>query len=124
MTDRTVTAMFDTRGAAESARDELVGLGIDRSAVTIRSGNDPDAAPEADEGRGFWGSLADMFMPDDDSQPYTEGLNRGGYLLSASVPEELADEAVDVLERYEPIDLDQRSERWRREAGPARSRAP
>jgi uncharacterized protein (TIGR02271 family) len=116
MTDRTITAMYDTRGAAESARDELIGLGVDRSDISIRSGNgDAEAAPDATEGRGFWASLTDLFMPDEDVETYTEGLNRGGYLLSAKMPSALADEAADVLERYEPIDLDQRSERWRRE---------
>lgn len=116
MTDHTVTAMFDTRGAVESAREELIGLGVDRSGVTIRSENGGyDVAPDDEEGRGFWGGLLGVFMPDDDRNLYTEGLNRGGYLLSAQVPQELADEAIDALERYEPIDLDQRSERWRRE---------
>ena len=54
-------------------------------------------------------------MPAEDQDTFTEGLNRGGYLLSAKVPESLADEAVVTLERYEPIDLERRSERWRRE---------
>ena len=54
-------------------------------------------------------------MPDEDRHTYTEGLNRGGYLLSARVPEELADTAGEVLESSDPIDLDQRSESWRQE---------
>ena len=28
MTDRTLTAMYDTRGAAETARDQLIGIGV------------------------------------------------------------------------------------------------
>jgi hypothetical protein len=44
-------------------------------------------------------ATADLFMPDEDRHTYTEGLNRGGYLLSARVPEELADTAGAVLGR-------------------------
>ena len=115
MTDRTLTAMYDTRGAAETARDELIGIGVARPAISIHgTDGEPDTAVTA-ESQGFWASLADLFMPDEDRHTYTEGLNRGGYLLSARVPEEIADTAADVLESSDPIDLDQRSESWRQE---------
>ena len=109
MTDRTLTAMYDTRGAAETARDQLVGIGVAHEAISI-----PDTAVTA-ESQGFWASLVDLFMPDEDRHTYTEGLNRGGYLLSARVPEEIADTAAEVLESSDPIDLDQRSESWRQD---------
>ena len=35
MAERTLTAMYDTRGAAESARDQLVALGVPSGDVTI-----------------------------------------------------------------------------------------
>ena len=115
MTDRTLTAMYDTRGAAETARDQLVGIGVAREAISIHgTDGDPNTAA-ATESQGFWASLADLFMPDEDRHTYTEGLNRGGYLLSASVPEEIADIAAEVLESSDPIDLDQRSESWRQD---------
>jgi uncharacterized protein (TIGR02271 family) len=40
-------------------------------------------------------------------------MRRGGYLLTARVPEELESAAIDRIEASEPIDLDQRSETWR-----------
>ena len=118
MTDRTLTAMYDTRGVAETARDQLVGIGVAREAISIHgTDGDPDTAT-ATESQGFWASLADLFMPDEDRHTYSEGLNRGGYLLSASVPEEIADIAAEVLESSDPIDLDQRSESWRQDGWP------
>ena len=36
MTDRTLTAMYDTRGAAETARDQLIELGVAVDAISIR----------------------------------------------------------------------------------------
>jgi uncharacterized protein (TIGR02271 family) len=116
MTDRTLTAMYDTRGAAETARDQLIELGVAVDAVAIRGvegGETAASSTTAAEDRGFWASLSDLFMPDEDRHTYAEGLNRGGYLLSARVPDGLQDAAADILEASDPIDLDQRSETWR-----------
>ena len=82
MTDRTLTAMYDTRGAAETARDQLIELGVAVDAVAIRGVEGGEtAAPSttAAEDRGLWASLSDLFMPDEDRHTYAEGLERGGY---------------------------------------------
>ena len=116
MTDRTLTAMYDTRGAAETAQNQLIELGVAVDAVAIRSmggGESAASSTTAAEDRGFWASLSDLFMPDEDRYTYAEGLKRGGYLLSARVPDGLQEAAADILEACDPIDLDQRSETWR-----------
>ena len=120
MTDRNLTAMYDTRGAAESARDQLLGLGLAHDAISIH-GADAGATRPADtapEGQGFWASLASFFMPDEDRHTYAEGLRRGGYMLSARVPDGLEEAAMHVLEVSEPIDLDERSSSWRQDGWP------
>jgi uncharacterized protein (TIGR02271 family) len=105
--------MYDTRGAAETARDGLGALGIPADAISIR-GSDGDAgAGSAGEDRGFWASLGDLFMPDEDRRTYAEGLSRGSYLLTARVPESTAEQALDVLERSDPVDIDERAASWR-----------
>jgi hypothetical protein len=79
MTDRTLTAMYDTRGAAETARDQLIELGVAVDAVAIRGvegGETAASSTPAAEDRGFWASLSDLFMPDEDRHTYAEGLNR------------------------------------------------
>lgn len=115
MTDRMLTAMFDTRSAAETAQEQLIALGVSVNAVAIRGVEDGEepASSTLREDRGFWASLSDLFMPDEDRHTYAEGLNRGGYLLSARVPAGLQEAAADILEASEPIDLDERSETWR-----------
>jgi stress response protein YsnF len=116
MADRTLTAMYDTRGAAESARDDLVALGISAGNVTIRgteSGSSTSSTSSTTEDKGFLDNLADFFFPEEDQQTYAEGIRRGGYLLSARVPDALEDQAADVLERYDPVDVDERAESWR-----------
>jgi uncharacterized protein (TIGR02271 family) len=108
--------MYDTRGAAETARDQLIELGVAEDAMSIRGVDGGETAASstiAGEDRGFWASLSDLFMPVEDRHTYAEGLKRGGYLLSARVPDGLQEAAADILEASDPIDLDQRSETWR-----------
>ncbi|WP_035485524.1 YsnF/AvaK domain-containing protein [Geminicoccus roseus] len=125
----TITALYDTRGAAEAAQDGLISIGVQARDISVR-GADSTAAgagPEVED-KGFWASLGDLFMPDEDRSTYSEGLRRGGYLLTATVQEDLGAEVEEVLERSDPVDLDERSESWRQEGwtgstGPA-SAAP
>src|SRR4051794_5292016 len=113
MTERTLTAMYDTRGAAESARDGLMALGIPADAIAIRGTEDDRDTTTADEDQGFWASLANLFVPDEDRHIYAEGVRRGGYLLTAQVPESTAEQAREVLERSDPVDIDERAAGWR-----------
>ena len=116
MTERTITALYDTRGAAETARDGLVALGVPTHQVAIRgTGEGAARATTGEEDGGFWASLSDLFMPDEDRSTYAEGMRRGGYLLTTHVPADLEDQALEVLERSDPVDLDQRAESWRQE---------
>ena len=116
MTNRNLTAMYDTRGAAEIARDELIGAGVVPEAISIHGTEEGPAASDSETaGQGFWASLANLFMPDEDRYTYTEGLKRGSFMLSALVPEDLEDAAADILEASEPVDLDERSASWRQE---------
>ncbi|WP_191062591.1 YsnF/AvaK domain-containing protein, partial [Geminicoccus harenae] len=112
-----MTALYDTLGAAETARDELIALGIADSEVFVRSADTEATTGSATgtEDKGFWASLGDLFMPDEDRYAYSEGIRRGGYLLTVRVPDGLEDQVVDVMERSDPIDLDERTETWRSE---------
>src|SRR3954452_20576867 len=110
MAERTLTAMYDDRSAAEAARDRLVALGVPSSGITIRG---TDAGSTAGEGKGFLDGLADLFAPEEDRHTYAEGLRRGGYLLSARVPDGMQDRASDVLEQSGAVDIDQQAESWR-----------
>lgn len=68
-----------------------------------------------EEDKGFWASLGELFVPDEDCQTCSEGVRRGGFLLTAEVQERLGAQAEEILERSEPIDLDERSQAWRAE---------
>jgi uncharacterized protein (TIGR02271 family) len=108
MPTRTLTAMYDNATAAAAARDALISA-IPSATVEVRGG---EAATDTG---GFWESLKDLFVPDDDRQLYGEGLRRGGYLLSAQVPVGTDDQALDILEQTSAVDIDERSASWRNE---------
>jgi uncharacterized protein (TIGR02271 family) len=116
MTERTITAMYDSSSQAEAARDELVGIGVPSADINIRGtsgGASSGGTTMADDNRSFWDDLKDLFVPDEDRHTYAEGMRRGGSLLTANIPAGLEDQAIDVLDRSGAVDLDTRSSEWR-----------
>jgi len=100
---RTVTALYDTRAEAESAKQRL------SSAVDVES------ARIIDKESGSSG-LSGMAVSHEDRHAYGEGLNRGGFLLCAEVDnDENAEEIVRILEQTSSVDLDDRQESWKSE---------
>jgi uncharacterized protein (TIGR02271 family) len=116
---RTITAMFDSRSEAEAARDRLSQSQTEADRVRIidqnSSGGSYRGEPSGSSGQseGFWGSLKDLFMPDEDRHAYGEGIRRGHYMLVAEVDEDQADEACRVLDQSNSVDFDQRQDEWR-----------
>jgi uncharacterized protein (TIGR02271 family) len=114
---RTVTALFDTRSEAEAAKTRLTSSRIDADRVRIidkESSGSYGSGSAGDAGdQGFWASLKELFMPDEDRHAYGEGISRGGYLLCAQVDEDEADEAIQILDQSNSVDFDSRQEEWR-----------
>jgi uncharacterized protein (TIGR02271 family) len=113
----TVTAFFEDRSDADSAVEKLIGAGISRDTIRLVPGKEQNAtATDANEHKGLWASLEDMFFPHDDRAVYSEGLRRGGYLVTVSgLSESKHDTAVDILDDEGSIDLDERSASWKAE---------
>lgn len=119
MSTRTVTAMFGSRAEAERASQALVSeLHIDRAMIRTNSGAEGgDAGYDASrpyEDTGFFGSLKDLFVPDEDRYAYAEGMRRGSVLVSAKVDDAYVDRATQILESAGAMDLDATEASWRR----------
>lgn len=113
---RTLTAFFDTRGAAQKATDDLVAAGIPREHIKITEGAGTTEVTEtatATPEKGFWDELKDLFLPDEDRHSYAEGLRRGGFLLSVTVEEAYYTRAMDILDTDGSVDMDEREATWR-----------
>lgn len=112
----TITAFFDNRSDADQAVSRLVEAGISRDSIHVIADDSNDTAMSTEEHKGFWASLADLFLPDDDRTVYAEGIRRGGYLLTVSgYPFDLHDRALDILDDEGSIDLDERTKAWESE---------
>lgn len=110
---QTLTSFFDTKAAADRAREDLISAGFSSDAIQIAGGQSADGAPI--EEKGFWASLKDFFIPDEDRYSYEEGMRRGGYLLTLSAPEFEHERALEILNREGSIDMREREATWRTE---------
>lgn len=117
MTKQSITAFYDSREYANNAALMLRQAGVPEADVTVSpesasAGYADTAEPHA---KGFWASLEEMFGGTDDHSTYSEGVRRGGTLLTAHVDDRLVDDAVRILEQHGSVDLDERETTWRSE---------
>jgi uncharacterized protein (TIGR02271 family) len=119
---RLVTAFFDSRSDAEQAISRLHAAGIAQDGIRLAAsdqdggtsrGTDTQSFPEASAG--LWDSLRDLFLPDEDRHTYTEGLRRGGYLVSVHAGDADYERVIDILDDEGTIDIDERANSWRSE---------
>ena len=118
MTTRTLTAMFKTAAEAQKAGQMLASqLRLDPSAVRVSPGAGvtdagyDKSSPYAE--KGFFGSIKDMFLPEEDRYAYSEGMRRGNILLNATVDESQVTQASNVLEQSGALDLDAQEASWK-----------
>jgi len=115
----TITAFFDSQAEANRAIERLVAAGISREAVRLIADTDSTTGlseTRHEDNKGFWASLGDLFMPDDDRSAYAEGIRRGGYLVTVSgYPANLYETALDILDDEGSIDIDERAKSWETE---------
>jgi len=126
----TVIAVYDDYSHAQSALNELLKSGFDRSDVRLSPSDSNAAAREAaldsndlgnEESTGGWSIgnfFRSLFGNDEHSHPhanmYKEAMRRGSYLLTVDADDEDArDRASDIMDRYQPVDIDARSEHWK-----------
>jgi len=119
--ERTLIAVFDNRGDAQSALDALIAAGFSHQQAAL-SAADPTGAPGADKA-GSDGSivgsikhfLGTMFGTDNSEhvQKYSDAVTRGHQVLTLNVTHERElSRAVTIIERWGPIDIDDTSVQW------------
>lgn len=121
---QTVTAMFDSRAAAQKAIDDLVGAGISQERIRlVEGGPEPvETQAEPSQDKGFWANLTDLFMPEEDRHSYGEGLRRGGFLLAVRSDSPSHERILDILDREGSVDMSEREADWELEGWkPARA---
>jgi hypothetical protein len=97
---KAVIAVFDQRNEAILAEQELMQLGVRADDIHLVEPSDRPAETWWDRVKGFFGRHTH-----EDDELYREAARRGGFLLTANVADESTNEAVVILERHHPIDL-------------------
>ena len=108
----TVVAMFDRRNQAEKAFEDLLDAGFEQGSIELVA---HDADQTQDRPAGFWKNLFNPGAPEDDIGHLAEGVRRGGSLVTVTVTENRVDDVEAILSRHNPVDVDERVERWREE---------
>ncbi len=62
---------------------------------------------------GLIGALVEAGVPEEEAEYYAEAVRRGGYLVLLNTVEDRVPEAVEVMNRYNPADVETRTVRWR-----------
>jgi len=62
---------------------------------------------------GLLGALVGAGIPEEDAHIYSEGIRRGGALVMAQVDDSRVDTALDVMERHNVVDIDERGAEYR-----------
>ena len=64
---------------------------------------------------GLFGALTDLGVNEERAGQYAEGVRRGGTLLTAHVPDNMSSRVMDVLNRHNAVDVEERVSHWRDE---------
>ncbi|SHG74273.1 YsnF/AvaK domain-containing protein [Massilia sp. CF038] len=129
----TLIAVFDNRGDAQRALDELVASGFSRQDAHLSEGDTSgqsdltgsstgigaDAGADADAGSSIAGSLRHFFSDifgterSEHASMYSEAVSRGHYVLTLDADSEPeVERAADIVERFGPVDIDEHARQW------------
>lgn len=123
--NNTIIAVYDSLEDAQNARQALIDsdlaiptnvqLSSDISSPTATDTSSSQQEQSATSGIGHF--FRSLFRMDDDEEHrnvYSEFVRRGSYILKATInSEQDVAQAVDVLNRFNPVDVDQRSQQWK-----------
>ncbi|TLU71673.1 YsnF/AvaK domain-containing protein [Lichenicoccus roseus] len=112
MTDETIVAVFDEPAHAEAAKRDLLAAGIPAEAISHYAGSTTEArsastvAPAQEQG--FWSRLLGG-EPDHHPSVFDRSVESGSTVLTVRTPAQHVESVGGILERHNPIDLDERA---------------
>lgn len=113
-----ITALFRDPAQAREGLQALMEMGIAQHRIVAVGSED---AREISAISGFrtlsarddsMEALHELNLPDSDLRVFEQGLRQGLTLIAARVDREAMEEAVRVLEMFDPVDLDSSSREW------------
>lgn len=126
--ENTVVGVYDSYAQAQNAMNELLSAGFSRSDVQLSpdadgmtAGDSGGASSSAVGGGGGGSSIGNFFrslfgMEDhhEHHDIYSEAVRRGSCVLSVNAAsDEQRDRATEIMNRFDPVDIDERSSHWK-----------
>lgn len=123
--ESTVIGVYDDRSQAQNALNELLKAGFAREDVSLSASSDSlsstaqseaEGAAEPSGRSGIGGFFSSLFGLDNrqDADIYSEAVRRGSCLLTVNARnDEQHAEIINILDRFNPIDIDERAAYWR-----------
>ncbi|HEY5798616.1 MAG TPA: YsnF/AvaK domain-containing protein, partial [Burkholderiaceae bacterium] len=113
---------FEDRTSAQQAMNDLLASGFSQANVRLTQGDADTAGTSAtlrnndsDTGSGFMNFFRDLFGTDDNDNArlYSDAVTRGHYVLTVDATSDAqVDSATDIIDNYNPIDIDERASQW------------
>jgi uncharacterized protein (TIGR02271 family) len=119
----TVIGVYDSYAQAQNAMNELLAAGFSQSDVQLSQESESTSlgttASRTDTGNEggighFFRSLFGMEDEREHHDVYSEAVRRGSCVLTAHAEsEELRDRASEIMNHYDPVDIDERATQWK-----------
>lgn len=119
--ENTVVGVYDSYAQAQNAMNELLSAGFSRSDVQLSPESDTTGSTtttthsESGSGIGnFFRSLFGMEEHREHGDVYSEAVRRGSCVLTVNAAsDDLLDRATQIMNRYDPVDIDERTSNWK-----------
>ena len=114
-----LAAVFETSAEANRAKDELILSGYDRDTIRVSDSVGVAGTHHINDDESILGSIKTMFSDllgreHADRSIYAEALNRGHVVLTINTTsQETAERAADIIDDFNPIDIDEHETMWR-----------
>jgi hypothetical protein len=97
----TIIAMYDNADKAQQVADEVVRAGVSRDAVDVLQSNGNGSALS------LVGKLTQRGVEEREAAIYAEEIGKGSSIVAVEAPDETAEEACEIMNRFGARDLEQ-----------------
>jgi len=120
--ENTVVGVYDSYTQAQNVVNELQACGFSRSDIQLSPETAPTTGQAATSDQQSSSGISNFFRSlfgmneDADTGTYSEAVQRGHCVVTVNAPsDEMRERAADVMNRFSPIDIDERASQWRSE---------
>lgn len=113
MNEEIIVAVYDTEAHATAAVRDLEAAHVPPEAISRHAGAESASgsavSASSAKGQGSWSSLFGGELDPHDTAVYDRSLQSGSSVVTVRVPDEHVDGVIRILERHQPIDIDERA---------------